>query len=528
MSGRLAVTNRRKRRVVARVALVVLCALVGGLLANSAGYAQPTQPKDPNKIDNKNPVLADNPGRKSPADFAVSGLDRLMFAKIEDGKPVASEAENPHEYAAWCEVVGHAKKFDAADLERYAARDLTVIELVRVKGGLDRDDPTKPRGSPYRCDLIRFDGQLMYVRRLEAPKFFQNNPEFGVKELYEARLVPVDESPHLPVSIVFLDLPAALAAVKEKPIPAGSSASEWLDLKDAKQYVSAAGYYFKTMNVPGERASAVVGVPVLIGKSLTPLSGPPAPAGSDPTAIDTGLKLFEFIKDETEVIRTAPNEVQWPEVAAYNRVLIHANRFSAEQLEEHALNDVKFADLFLEGRTAFKLKLVKFEGRLISLRQTRANDDLRAAGVEQVFEGWLVPANEPRGNPVRIDFTEPLAGVEPTGRVNKWVSFAGYFFKKVRYESAEPDPKNPARNVHKYAPLLIGKCPIPRRDPDEPTAVTWSAFVLWAILGGALLIASAGVLTWYYRGGDRKAKQQMDAVRNRNPFDATNTTGPPA
>src|SRR5262249_54064607 len=148
-----------------------------------------TKPEDANKVDHKNPLEADRPGRKQHAEFAVPNPDRLMFAKIEDLKPVAAEAENPLEYEAWCEIVSHAKKFEAADLERHAARDLAVIELI------------KPIRVLFRTELLRFDGQLMYVRRLEAPLFFRNNPELGVKELYEARLVPTDESPLTPVSI---------------------------------------------------------------------------------------------------------------------------------------------------------------------------------------------------------------------------------------------------------------------------------------------------------------------------------------
>ena len=145
-----------------------------------------------------------------------------------------------------------------------------------------------------------------------------------------------------------------------------------------------------------------------------------------------------------------------------------------------------------------------------------------------MFEGWLVPANEPRGNPICIVFTEPLEGVPPSGRVNKWVSFAGFLFKKMRYESVEQDSKNPNKNVDKYAPLLIGKSPIPRPelDPDRPSKWTWSGFILGAIVLGTLLVIAGGVLALYYRRGDRKAKESMDAVRNRNPFDAANAAPP--
>ncbi len=70
-----------------------------------------------------------------------------------------------------------------------------------------------------------------------------------------------------------------------------------------------------------------------------------------------------------------------------------------------------------------------------------------------------------------------------------------------------------------YAPLLIGRKPIARHDPDTPTSVTWGVFINAAMLGGALLILCGGAFALYYRGGDRKAKAEMDAVRHRNPFD---------
>jgi hypothetical protein len=251
----------------------------------------------------------------------------------------------------------------------------------------------------------------------------------------------------------------------------------------------------------------------------------------DPTALDRNVRVFKFIQDKAPMIRF---DTGWPEIAAYNRIIVHASRFSAEQLEQHALTGVKFADLFEDVRRDFRLKNVRLEGRLIRLRKSDTNNELRAAGVNQLFEGWLIPQNEPRGNPVIIAFTEPLEGVEPADRVNKWVSFAGFSFKLVRYTSGEQDPKNPARNLDKFAPLLVGKSPIPRPDPEAPTSMTWGVFVLGAIIGGVVLIASAGLLTWYYRRGDRQARNEMDNARNRNPFDPAaapavpaNTTNPP-
>jgi hypothetical protein len=484
--------------VFSAAAFAVLCALVSGVLLTTTGAgiatAQPSPPeskndlnKAPPSLDPNAPVPADGPRMKAPKEFAIPNPDRAIFAKIEDATEVASEEKNPSEYLAWYEFVVHAMKFSAADLEQYAARDLTVSELVELR-------------QYFRLELLRFDGKLVCIRRLPAPKSFHD-----IKELYEARFVPINESPLNPVSIVFLDLPKEFAAVRDKPF------REWMDVDS---WVTAAGYYFKTMSVKGDQGN--VNVPLLVGKSITPLPGEPKPGGDDPTVIDSSPRVFKFIRDETKMTR--PNN-QW-ETVAYDRVVMHANRFSREELEKHA-REVRFADLFEPVRVDFRLKNVKMEGRLISLRQEpRVRPELKAAGINHLYEGWLVPANEPRGNPVCIHFTEPLEGVEPTGRVNVWVSFAGFSFKKMMYESAEPDPKNPSRNLNKYAPLIIGKGPIARRDPDSPTSMTWGVFLQAAIIGGVLLIVAGGGLAWWYRSGDRQAKASIDAARGRNPFDA--------
>lgn len=502
MSGRLAIITPRTHGAAALIA----CALLAGACC-LAGAQEPKQPtKEPNapveeKIDRRDPLPADTPRRKAMERLEIKGKDRAIFTAIEDFKPVAAQDKNPREYDAWIEFVNHAKDQHARDLDEFAVRDLVPLDLT-----------TAPTLAAHRTDLVRFDGKLLCVRRLVAPPLLKLN---GVAELYEARLVPLDESPLTPVSIVFLDLPESLAAVKAKP------PEEWLD---ASGWVTASGYFFKAMNVPGDRGSAVVPVPLLIGKGLTPLPGPPVPPGTDPTALDKSVRIFKFIQNKAPMIRNAPNQVTWPEIAAYNRVILHASRFSAEELETHATRDLNFASLFEESRRDYQLSNVRFEGRLISLKRVEVNDWLKTAGVTELFEGWLVPADEPRGNPICVLFSEPLAGVEPAGRVNKWVSFAGYSFKLMRYTSNEQDPKNPAKNVDKYAPLLIGRGAISRPDPDTQTPVTWGAFAQVIVFGGVLLLVSAGAFALWYRSGDRQAKAEMAAVRSRNPFDPNTET----
>lgn len=511
MSVRPANTPHTNRRAARWVALVAFCGVACGLTA-ALGRAQPPKPptkqEDLNKkvanLDPNAPVTADGPRRSAPERFSLD-TKAPIFHQVEDGPGVQPEDKNANEYQSWCFLVLHAKKFATAELEQHAARDLIAVDLHM----------SKPQRSLFRYELLRFDGKTVCARRLAAPKYFADNPDFGVPaEMYEVRFVPVDDSPLTPVSIVFLELPDALAAVKEKKV------GEWLDVPD--RWISAAGFYFKTMSVPSENGGTPVSIPLLVGKGVTPLSGPPVAYGNDPTALDRDTRVFKFIKDRAPMVRGAVSDTNWAEVASLHRVLMHSARFSAEQLEEHALPGVKFADLFEDIRRDYKLKNVKFEGRLISLRKWPVTPELQAAGVEPVFEGWIIPINEPRGNPICALFTEPVPGVELTkdGRVNKWVTFAGFSFKLMMYESQEDDPKTPGKKLNKYAPLLVGRGPILRPDPDRDTPLTWGAFVKWAIIGGLVIVVGGGAITWYFRRGDRTARAEIDAVRGRNPFDA--------
>lgn len=432
---------------------------------------------------------------------------RLPNTGIVDFEPVAAETTNPDEYQAWHAVVVHAKQFSAARLERHAATDLTRDDLTALPAA---QAPTVPRNA-YRLALLRFDGKLLKVRRVPASRSLQ---QAGTAQVYEALLLPLGE-PHpadpsqlLAYSIwfVFTELPEGLAALTDKP------AREWVEVNT---WATVAGYFFKVKQDPGEEP-----VPLLIGKSVTLLPGPPPP-GDHPAALDKNLRVFRFIKDDAFI---AKGEDNWEEVSAWNRVLLHARRFLPEELERYANPHVRFADLFLDVRRDYKLDLVRFEGRLVLLNALKPSEKLRAAGVETAYEGWIIPRDEPRGNPICVVFTDPPEGVPATGRVNQWVSFAGYSFKLLRYRSAERDEKDPTRNVVKRAPLLLGRAVIPRPDPEVAVSQAWGSFATTATIVVAALVAFAVGLTLYFRKTDQKTRQEIEAYRTRNPF---GEAGPP-
>jgi hypothetical protein len=424
----------------------------------------------------------------------------ILGTGIVDFEEIASEKKNSDEYQAWHELVQHAKTFTNAELEENARRDLTRDDLIGVG----------PSPRQYRLKLIAFEGKLTRVRRLAATRSLQ---EAGTAEVYEGQLNPFDEPPTDFISIVFTELPPALSGLAQLP------PGQWLDVnRDA----TAAGFFFKVKQDPHQTDKQ----PVLIGKSVRVWKESSAGSiaigngGMDVASqipIDAGLQVFKGIKDDA---RIAKGDENWQEAVAWNRVLLHARRFSPEELEANARTDLKFADLFESVRKDYKLQLIQFEGRLLMVRKMEPSQKLRAAGLTAAYEGWIAPKDEPRGNPICAIFTDPPPEGMELGRVNKWVTFAGYSFKLLHYESGELRQDDPSRHVTKKAPLLIGRAIVLRPDPEAGSPVTWGAFWNVALGSLALLVVIAGGITWWFRRGDKRAQTEIETHRVRNPFQA--------
>jgi hypothetical protein len=489
--------------------LFALMAFVSG--SKSDALQPPDKGQD---IDDRSPLPPADANREIANKLEIPNSDRAIFAGQKDSKgnlvpgtgivdfnEIASEKKNSYEYQAWHEIVQHAKECSTAQLEEFARRDLTRDDLIGL-------------GSPprvYRLSLVRLEGKIARVRRLNATRSLRDS---GTMEVYEAQLIPFDGPPTESMSIVFTDLPESLAAITQKP------PEQWVDVNaDA----ICAGYFFKVKQDPPQNDK----IPVLIGKSVTmlpALKDQPFSASntnndksiSNPIIIDKNLKVFKAIKDDARM--ADGNSDNWGEAVAWNRVLLHARRFTPEELETNARGEVTFADLFEPIRKDYKLELVKFEGRLLMVRQMKPSEKLRAAGVETAYEGWLVPQNEPRGNPISIVFTDPLPDGLELGRVNKWVSFAGYSFKLMRYESGERKSDDPTKYVIKRAPLLLGRAIIVQPDPDAQNKVSWNSFVQVAVAVIIGLLTLAAGITWWFRRGDRQAKQEIITHRSKNPF----------
>ena len=248
----------------------LLFALV--LFTGLAVASPPPESSLADKVDDRPPIPQDIKQAQDAAKFRID-KDKAIFtglkdAKtgvvkggIEDDRPLASEKQNPDEYQSLTEVMLHASQFSAEDLAQNGRRDLTP------------DDLTFGTRFQYRLELIRFEGKLTKARRLPPTKSLE---EMGFKELFEAWLVPEEESPGYPVCLLLSSWPAELGKLPE--IASGQPAGESVTID---KWIAFGGYSFKLMTYPGPGAdpktptgAGWLKAPLLVGKSIVPTAEP--------------------------------------------------------------------------------------------------------------------------------------------------------------------------------------------------------------------------------------------------------------
>ncbi|MGR5411094.1 hypothetical protein ACP3VV_20065, partial [Vibrio sp. PNB22_8_2] len=80
-----------------------------------------------------------------------------------------------------------------------------------------------------------------------------------------------------------------------------------------------------------------------------------------------------------------------------------------------------------------------------------------------------------------ILFTELPEGIRPGRKLeNTWVSFDGYYFKLIRYETAEEVAKG--KFQWRRAPLLIGHRPTPMPAPEHTSALSFGGTFVPAVV----------------------------------------------
>ncbi|HEV8059318.1 MAG TPA: hypothetical protein VGP68_05575 [Gemmataceae bacterium] len=224
--------------------------------------------------------------------------------------------------------------------------------------------------------------------------------------------------------------------------------------------------------------------------------------GQNPTEKTTAVDrdLLTGVEDNVPVRNADEN---FAETRAYDYLLIHAREFSAADLRSQARSDLTFVHLF-EEPAKYRGQLVTLKGRLRRLLRFDPPPLAGKEGVKNLYEGWLY-AGGAFTNPFCILASEIGPDLTVGEKIDREVTFTGYFLKRYRYKAGDG---------WRDAPLLIGRSIEPVAEVAEPVPSLFGSIylpVLFGILGAALLLALG--LAWRLRLGDKKVRNRLQQLR---------------
>jgi hypothetical protein len=206
------------------------------------------------------------------------------------------------------------------------------------------------------------------------------------------------------------------------------------------------------------------------------------------------------VTDETPI--PDPEDGRNIELDAYFQMFINAGRTADKAFYDKAHKDLTYRHLFVQPKK-YRGEVVYLTGRLRRIERIDAPAMLRQVGFKHVYEGWFFVNNSGFG-PVCALFTELPDGLHVGEKLNEEVGFAGYFYKKYRYESGITGKQI------RFAPLLIGRVPevIPLPDASSQGDVNQGLMPLF-LSGVAATILAVLLMALYFRANDRKVRERL-------------------
>jgi hypothetical protein len=191
------------------------------------------------------------------------------------------------------------------------------------------------------------------------------------------------------------------------------------------------------------------------------------------------------------------------EVKTFGQLLGMVYWTSPAALNKAARDDLTFRQFF-ERPEKYRGQIVRVTGRLRRLTyDDEPPEPAREAGVRAVYEGWLF-SDALGPNPLCLQLPELPPGLEVRQNMDVRVTFAGYFFKKHRYKSADTKKDNEWRD----APLLVGR--VVTVYPQARAGDSWGSPLILSFLGLlGVTAAFVAALTWWFRRDDRRVRRRL-------------------
>lgn len=211
-----------------------------------------------------------------------------------------------------------------------------------------------------------------------------------------------------------------------------------------------------------------------------PPTGPPAPEvvvegpGEDDPAEQAAIKDELAVMEEKAPLR-------YREMAAYWRMLGWARTKSSAEMEQGAINDVAFTQLWQEPE--------KYRGKRVRLAMhVRRVLDFSAKesplGLDTVYEAWGW-TDESRSFPYVVVFADKPEGLPLGSDIRAEVVFTGYFLKVMEYS---------AFDKQRGAPLFVGRVRMDTSVRGLPPTSDFDSTMLTLSLIGAGIFAVACAL----------------------------------
>lgn len=177
--------------------------------------------------------------------------------------------------------------------------------------------------------------------------------------------------------------------------------------------------------------------------------------GENPDVLDSELARREVQFDKGMLRRIKDNTIgiRHEESDPYFRLLYHASRVPAKELEQAGATDVLYINLMTQP-DQFRGEPITIYGDLWRLYEFEAGPN--DYGLKHLYEAWIFTADS-ANHPYRVVFTHLPRDLEPGENLRKPVRVTGYFFKREGYASTA--------GMH-VAPTLLAQRVVSFRPPN--------------------------------------------------------------
>lgn len=254
------------------------------------------------------------------------------------------------------------------------------------------------------------------------------------------------------------------------------------------------------------------------GQTLPPTDGnkvaQPRPL-VESVQLDREYPNFQFIEDDApfeyrgkKIIDPKKEMAAANELKAYDYVLAFANKLNPEVMAKYSARNVPYPTLFRDGlRAEYLRELMHFEGKLSLILPMKPTDGLRDLDkIDKLYEVWIYPAGH--NDPLCLVVTELPEGIEPGEDKNLNVSFDGYFFKLLRYESRQDKPGEAGKKQWRRAPLFLGRTFENKGSAISAEPLYSDNMLLTIVLAMLGLFSCVAGLGWWLKRGGRYVEEE--------------------